>query len=299
MAGRGYSVRVLPGLDPRKLIDPALMADLAQLMPESTGPPLARAVTGRGLIRGRPAAAQGGNAIVVTAATAARYRPGTISSFGTSAADRILDRLTEPPRGKPGTSTAFPSSPAVRSRSSTCSPAPCPTKPSPPGCTYPTRPCATTSATSWPRPAHPTGTPPPTSPAGRAWAASPAHKHLATNRVRRDAPPLRCSAALIPAPSRPGPENRSDQRDHARLGLVTRFLPAPYRRGPLQGLDLRFLIDRERATRVSPVPPDDVRVSAAVSVGRRSGSTGGAACWAAAGPARPGPPGQPTTASEP
>ena len=84
------------------------MADLAQLVPESTGSALARAVTGRGLILGRPAAAQGGNAIVVTAATAARYRPGTISSFGTSVADRILDRLTEPPRGKPGTSTAFP-----------------------------------------------------------------------------------------------------------------------------------------------------------------------------------------------
>ena len=37
MAGRGYSVQVLPGLDPRELIDPALMADLAQLVPESTG----------------------------------------------------------------------------------------------------------------------------------------------------------------------------------------------------------------------------------------------------------------------
>jgi DNA-binding NarL/FixJ family response regulator len=28
--------------------------------------------------------------------------------FGTSVADRILDRLTEPPHGKPGTSSAFP-----------------------------------------------------------------------------------------------------------------------------------------------------------------------------------------------
>jgi hypothetical protein len=109
--------------------------------------------------------------------------------FGTSVADRILGRLTEPPRGKPGTSTAFPSSPSVRSRSSACSPAACPTTPSPPCCTYPTRPYATTSAASWPRPAHPTGTPPPW-PARRAWAASPVHKHLAANRVRRDAPPL-------------------------------------------------------------------------------------------------------------
>jgi osmoprotectant transport system substrate-binding protein len=38
-------------------------------------------VAGRGLIIGRPAAAQDGNAIVVTAATAARYRLGTIASL--------------------------------------------------------------------------------------------------------------------------------------------------------------------------------------------------------------------------
>jgi osmoprotectant transport system substrate-binding protein len=102
LAVRGYPVRVLPGLGPRELVDPALMAGLIQLVPEYTGSALefvslgrvqatasavataaalATAVAGRGLIIGRPAAAQDGNAIVVTAATAARYRLGTIASL--------------------------------------------------------------------------------------------------------------------------------------------------------------------------------------------------------------------------
>jgi osmoprotectant transport system substrate-binding protein len=102
LAVRGYPVRVLPGLGPRELVDPALMTGLIQLVPEYTGSALefvslgrvqasasvaataaalATAVTGRGLVLGRPAAAQDGNAIVVSAATAARYRLGTISSL--------------------------------------------------------------------------------------------------------------------------------------------------------------------------------------------------------------------------
>jgi osmoprotectant transport system substrate-binding protein len=102
LAARGYPVRVLPSLGPRELVDPALMAGLIQLLPEYTGSALefvslgrvqatasieatvaalAWAMTGRGLILGRPAAAQDGNAIVVTAATAGRYRLGTISSL--------------------------------------------------------------------------------------------------------------------------------------------------------------------------------------------------------------------------
>jgi osmoprotectant transport system substrate-binding protein len=102
LAGRGYPVRVLPGLGTRELIDPALMAGLIQLVPEYTGSALefvslggvpatasvaatagalARAVAGRGLITAEPAAAQDGNAIVVTAATAARYRLRTISDL--------------------------------------------------------------------------------------------------------------------------------------------------------------------------------------------------------------------------
>jgi osmoprotectant transport system substrate-binding protein len=110
LAGQGYPVRVLPGLGPRELVDPALMAGLIQLVPEYTGSALefvslgrvrasasvvatagalARAVAGRGLILGRPAAAQDGNAIVVTAATAARYRLGTVSSLA-EAASRLV-----------------------------------------------------------------------------------------------------------------------------------------------------------------------------------------------------------------
>src|SRR5271169_4594583 len=102
LAAKGYPVRVLPDLGPRELVDPALMAGLLQLVPEYTGSALefvtlgrvqatasvaataaalAVAMTGRGLILGRPAAAQDGNAIVVTAATAERYRLGTISSL--------------------------------------------------------------------------------------------------------------------------------------------------------------------------------------------------------------------------
>jgi len=102
LADRGYPVRVLPGLGTRELVDPALMAGLLQLVPEYTGSALefvslgrvratsstvatagalAMAVAGRGLITGRPAAAQDGNAIVVTAATAARYRLRRISDL--------------------------------------------------------------------------------------------------------------------------------------------------------------------------------------------------------------------------
>ena len=102
LAGRGYPVRVLPDLGPRELVDPALMAGLIQLVPVYTGSALefvslgrvpatanvvataaalATAMTGRGLVVGRPATAQDGNAIVVTAAIAARYRLRTISSL--------------------------------------------------------------------------------------------------------------------------------------------------------------------------------------------------------------------------
>jgi len=102
LAGKGYPVRVLPDLGTRELVDPALMAGLVQLVPEYTGSALefaslgrvratsrvattasalARTMASRGLVTGRPAAAQDGNAIVVTAATAARYRLRTISDL--------------------------------------------------------------------------------------------------------------------------------------------------------------------------------------------------------------------------
>jgi osmoprotectant transport system substrate-binding protein len=110
LADRGFPVRVLPDLGPREIVDPALMAGLIQLVPEYTGSALefaslgrvqatasvpataaalAAAVGGRGLILGRPAVAQDGNAIVVTAATAARYRLGTISSLA-AVANRLV-----------------------------------------------------------------------------------------------------------------------------------------------------------------------------------------------------------------
>ena len=109
LAGRGYPVRVLPGLGTRELVDPTLMTGLLQLVPEYTGSAvefvslgrvhatasvaataaaLARVIAGRGLVTGRPAAAQDGNAIVVTAATAARYRLRTISGLA-AVADRL------------------------------------------------------------------------------------------------------------------------------------------------------------------------------------------------------------------
>jgi len=118
LAGRGYPVRVLADLGPRELVDPALMAGLIQLVPEYTGSALeflslgrvpatasvaatdaalARAAAGRGLVLGRPAAAQDGNAFVVTAATAARYRLGTISSLAAVASRLVLGGPPECP----------------------------------------------------------------------------------------------------------------------------------------------------------------------------------------------------------
>jgi len=106
LAGKGYPVRVLPDLGTRELVDPALMADLIQLVPEYTGSALefvsigrihatagsgttasalASSMAERGLVTGRPAAAQDGNAIVVTAATAARYQLRTISDLARAA----------------------------------------------------------------------------------------------------------------------------------------------------------------------------------------------------------------------
>jgi osmoprotectant transport system substrate-binding protein len=109
LAGKGYHVRVLPDLGTRELVEPALMIGLIQLVPEYTGSALefaslgrvhatasvattasalATSMAARGLVTGRPAAAQDGNAIVVTAATAARYRLRTISDLA-----RVAPRL--------------------------------------------------------------------------------------------------------------------------------------------------------------------------------------------------------------
>ncbi len=102
LAARGYPVRVLPDLGSRELVEPALMTGLVQLVPEYTGSALefvslgqARAtasvtataatlagwMAARGIVTARSAPAQDTNAIVVTAATAARYRLRTISDL--------------------------------------------------------------------------------------------------------------------------------------------------------------------------------------------------------------------------
>ena len=118
LAGRGYRIRVLPGLGTRELVDPALMAGLVQLVPEYTGSALefvslgrvhptanvaatasalARSVAGRGLVTGRPAAAQDGNAIVVTAGTAARYHLRTIADLARVARQLVFGGPPECP----------------------------------------------------------------------------------------------------------------------------------------------------------------------------------------------------------
>jgi osmoprotectant transport system substrate-binding protein len=102
LAAQGFPARVLPDLGPRELVDPALMSGLVQVVPEYSGSALefisvgrlsatsdaaatsrvlAEQAAGRGLVAGRPSAAQDGNVIVVTAATAARYRLRSIESL--------------------------------------------------------------------------------------------------------------------------------------------------------------------------------------------------------------------------
>jgi len=109
LAANDFPVRILPDLGPRELVDPALMDGLVQLVPEYAGSALqstslgrlsatsdagaanralARSVAGRGLVAARPAPAQDANAIVVTAATAARYGLRSIADLA-----RVAPRL--------------------------------------------------------------------------------------------------------------------------------------------------------------------------------------------------------------
>jgi osmoprotectant transport system substrate-binding protein len=106
LSARGYPVRVRPDLGSRELVEPALMTGLVQLVPEYTGSALefvslgraratasvagtaatlARWMAPRGLVTARPAPAQDANAIVVTSATAARYRLRTVSDLAAAA----------------------------------------------------------------------------------------------------------------------------------------------------------------------------------------------------------------------
>jgi len=106
LAANDFPVRILPDLGPRELVDPALMNGLVQLVPEYAGSALQftslgrlsatsdaaaanRALAGsvavRGLVAARPAPAQDANAIVVTAATAARYGLRSIADLARAA----------------------------------------------------------------------------------------------------------------------------------------------------------------------------------------------------------------------
>jgi osmoprotectant transport system substrate-binding protein len=118
LSARGYPARVLPDLGSRELVEPALMTGLVQLVPEYTGSALefvslgrahaAASVTAtasalaswmgaRGIVTARPAAAQDANAIVVTAATAARYRLRTISDLARAAPGLVFGGPPECP----------------------------------------------------------------------------------------------------------------------------------------------------------------------------------------------------------
>ena len=109
LAAAKFPVRILPNLGPREVVDPALVDGLVQLVPEYAGSALeffslgrlsatsnaaaankalAASVAGRGLVAARPAPAQDANAIVVTAATAARYRLRSIADLA-----RVAPRL--------------------------------------------------------------------------------------------------------------------------------------------------------------------------------------------------------------
>jgi osmoprotectant transport system substrate-binding protein len=102
LAGDKFPVRIMPDLGSREMVDSALMDGVLQLVPEyagsaleffslgrlsatsntaATNKALARSVAAHGLVAARLAPAQDANAIVVTAATAARYGLRSISDL--------------------------------------------------------------------------------------------------------------------------------------------------------------------------------------------------------------------------
>jgi osmoprotectant transport system substrate-binding protein len=121
LAAHGFPVRILADLGSRELVDPALMSGLVQLVPEyagsalefvslgrrsatssavATNKALAASVAGAGLMVGHPAPAQDTNAIVVTAATAARYDLRSISDLAAVAPRLVFGGPPECP-GRP------------------------------------------------------------------------------------------------------------------------------------------------------------------------------------------------------
>jgi osmoprotectant transport system substrate-binding protein len=110
LKAEGFPVRVLPGLGSRELVDPALLSGLIQLVPEyagsalqfnslgrqsatsdvmATSKALTQLMADQGVVAGLPAAAQNTNAIVVRAATGARYGLRSIADLA-----RMAPRLT-------------------------------------------------------------------------------------------------------------------------------------------------------------------------------------------------------------
>ncbi len=113
-----FPVRILPDLGPREVVDPALMDGLVQLVPEYAGSALeffslgrqsatsdaaaanralAASLADRGLAAARPAPAQDANAIVVTAATAARYGLRSIADLARAAPGLVFGGPPECP----------------------------------------------------------------------------------------------------------------------------------------------------------------------------------------------------------
>jgi osmoprotectant transport system substrate-binding protein len=118
LSGAGYPVRTAPALGPRELVSPALQKGLIQLVPEYAGSALEFASLGRaaatsdievthralvdalsrtGVVARAPAPAQDANAIVVTTATAARYRLRTVSDLAPLAGRLVFGGPAECP----------------------------------------------------------------------------------------------------------------------------------------------------------------------------------------------------------
>ncbi len=121
LAAGKFPVRIMPNLGSREVVDPALVDGLVQLVPEYAGSALeffslgrlsatsnaaaanralAGSVAGRGLVAARPAPAQDANAIVVTAATAARYGLRSIADLAKVAPGLVFGGPPECP-GRP------------------------------------------------------------------------------------------------------------------------------------------------------------------------------------------------------
>ena len=118
LAAGKFPVKMLPNLGPREVVDPALANGLVELVPEYAGSALeffslgrlaatsnagaankalAGSVAARGLMVARPAPAQDANAVVVTAATAARYGLRSIADLARAAPGLVFGGPPECP----------------------------------------------------------------------------------------------------------------------------------------------------------------------------------------------------------